>query len=161
MPVVWIFACMWERKYMHSSVQWQTVTRSIIILVAGTIGCHGFPAVKERLWIPFQHCAMLTSQRELENNTINTSSTVVKIWDFRKPGGLAITTDFMWKALRFFSCFPNSLPESVVAFSVVKLLQDVIWIFIVISILCLDKEKPVSLKKKTSSGIALWSSQTF
>lgn len=89
------------------------------------------------------------------------SSTVVKIWDFRKPGGLAITTDFMWKALRFFSCFPNSLPESVVAFSVVKLLQDVIWIFIVISILCLDKEKPVSLKKKTSSGIALWSSQTF
>lgn len=74
--------CMYvrEKVYAQFCAMTDILTRSIIILVAGTIGCHGFLAVKERLWMSFQHCAILTSQTELENNITNISSTVVKIY---------------------------------------------------------------------------------
>jgi len=72
------------------------VTRGIII-VAGTIGCHGFLALKEWLWISFQHCAMLTSQAELENDVPKISIT---LWwrymrDFTRSRDRATTADFM------------------------------------------------------------------
>lgn len=125
------------------------VRRSTIIPVARTVGCHGFPAVKERLWISFQHCAMLTCQRELENNTTNISSTLMRIYETSGNLEALLSLLILCKRHRgFFSCFLVSLPEAVVAFSVIKLLQYVIWIFIVINILLLHNNILSPKKRK-------------
>lgn len=56
----------WERE--NTCTVLCRITWGIIIIVARTISCHGFLALKEWFWIPFQHHAMLTPQTDHENN---------------------------------------------------------------------------------------------